>query len=212
MNGSGYKKDSVRNNMNKLENNSNTYSDCLIDTTSQWTYVNIPKNASTYLKHYFKEILNFEHADLNQLNNNRKYIIFLRDPIDRWFSGITEYIYRHELVENNDYKYIFEEKIFDEHTLPQYDFIPITEVDNIYFFNVDDIHTIFSDFFLKTFNKEFIKADFWQNSTKENTTKVEIMNKIKHHYKLNKTKLYNEFLDIYKNDYYLLNNFMRKIV
>lgn len=77
----------------------------------------IPKNASSTLRFLFtEERHNFLNFDVET------YWVFLRDPIERWKSGVTEYIFRHpekhEWVLDNINKIVF-----DEHTIPQTSFL-----------------------------------------------------------------------------------------
>ncbi len=76
----------------------------------------IPKNASSTLRVLFPDRDNFLNFDVET------YWVFLRDPIERWKSGVIEYIYRHpekhEWVLDNINKIVF-----DEHTIPQTSFL-----------------------------------------------------------------------------------------
>ncbi len=60
---------------------------------TEFCYIPILKNASTWGKHIFVNYLGFEQADkIFQPDPDKKYILFLRDPVDRWISGVIEYI------------------------------------------------------------------------------------------------------------------------
>ena len=77
----------------------------------------IPKNASSTLRFLFTDKKhNFLNFDVET------YWVFLRDPIERWKSGVIEYIYRnpekHEWVLDN-----IDKIVFDEHTTPQTSFL-----------------------------------------------------------------------------------------
>lgn len=91
-------------------------------------YLNIPKNASTYLTNIFKEN-NWSHWNI--LDNSdiiNTSIAFIRDPVDRWISGFATYAALHlfghgygsdHFVEDyNDLskRIIFDQVIFDDHT------------------------------------------------------------------------------------------------
>jgi len=80
-------------------------------------FIWIPKNASGTLRYLFGEQMeNFYTFDVET------YWVFLRDPVSRWRSGITEYIYR-----NPDDHILILDTIhqieFDEHTAPQTSFL-----------------------------------------------------------------------------------------
>jgi len=109
--------------------------ECLVYREKKLMYINIPKNASSWTKDYltnhygWKEYANFTNYPV--LNNFRK-IVILRDPIDRWLSGITTYLMR-EVLKNYPYMKITEDVIkvlttkiaFDEHTWTQTSFLKV---------------------------------------------------------------------------------------
>ncbi len=98
-------------------------------------YLNIPKNASTYLTNIFKENT-WTHWNILENNKSIKTTIaFLRDPVDRWVSGFATYAALHLLgpgygsdhfvQDYNDLteKIIFDQIIFDDHTDLQINYI-----------------------------------------------------------------------------------------
>lgn len=109
-------------------------------------YLNIPKNASTYLTNILKTN-NWDHWDI--LKNNKcikTSIAFIRDPVDRWISGFATYAaFRlfgygygsdHFLADYNDLvqKLIFDQIIFDDHTDLQVKYLEqISNFNPIYF-------------------------------------------------------------------------------
>jgi hypothetical protein len=56
---------------------------------SNFCYVPIYKNAHGFGIKYFESCANF--TQVARVGNDKKFIIFLRDPFERWISGITEY-------------------------------------------------------------------------------------------------------------------------
>ena len=54
-------------------------------------YVNIPKNASSYISVW---LINnkWQSKIYNNSDRAREAIIVLRDPVDRWVSGISQYL------------------------------------------------------------------------------------------------------------------------
>lgn len=122
------------------------YGMCYPIINSKKFYVNIPKNATNWAKGWAKKnnlrISNY-HAT-NLLEQDYQPIIFLREPLDRWYSGITEYLHRYGVVPTN---YQFSEDIlslllervaFDEHTEEQALFLENIDTENCIFFRVDD--------------------------------------------------------------------------
>jgi hypothetical protein len=92
----------------------------------------------------------------------------LRDPVDRWFSGVTEYFFRfHQDVmqkENQEViKFICDRKFFDEHTELQINFLEGLDTDQITFFYMDkDLianleHFISNKFSLLNHKRQYIK-------------------------------------------------------
>lgn len=113
-------------------------------------YIPIPKNSSSYigqllLKNEWRTD-NFLSADLT----NKKIIILLRDPIDRWVSGMTQYLCSALLNDNrsaNDVianwneiirDLIIDRVVFDDHTEKQSYFIQNVPRENCVFFDSSD--------------------------------------------------------------------------
>jgi hypothetical protein len=100
----------------------------MISPTREIFYLNIPKNASTYLTNVLKENEWSHWNILNNSNTVKTTIAFIRDPIDRWLSGFSTYAALHlfgygygsdHFIEDyNDLsqRIIFDQIIFDDHT------------------------------------------------------------------------------------------------
>ena len=107
--------------------------------TKEYFYLSIPKNASTFLTNVFKD-QNWTHWNLTN-GTYKNVIIVLRDPVERWISGIATYLCSYVLGENYgsdhfvaDYneaveRLLFDNIIFDDHTAPQSIFV--NEIPNI---------------------------------------------------------------------------------
>ena len=63
----------------------------LVSDTYQTSYVHIPVNASTWGKTVFAQA-GFKQNLPGQLDPNHRLVIFLRDPIDRWLSGLATWL------------------------------------------------------------------------------------------------------------------------
>lgn len=87
--------------------------ECWVDEVNNKTYVHIPKNASSFVKGVLMGSGGFWHHSETLVNSDENLIV-LRDPIDRWCSGITQYLYnsKQELSEEE----IFDRITFDDHT------------------------------------------------------------------------------------------------
>lgn len=105
-----------------------------------YVYVNIPKNASCWMKENFGgyryDYINRAFVDpVNSaitlkkgLLNEPLYIIILRDPIDRWLSGVAQFFHGIGPSDINHFtikgmQWLFEKIEFDDHTRSQAHFI-----------------------------------------------------------------------------------------
>jgi hypothetical protein len=98
-------------------------------------YLNIPKNASTYLTNVLKENQWLHWNILENSASIKITIAFIRDPLDRWISGFATYAALHlfgygygsdHFVEDyNDLtkRIIFDQVIFDDHTNHQVKYV-----------------------------------------------------------------------------------------
>lgn len=109
------------------------------------TYIPIFKNAHTYVESVFIKLCNWKTYDvLDDINSHTK-IIILRDPLDRWISGISEYIHLHHKnwnIDNRDLlDLLYDVIIIDEHTKPQVNFLDGINIENCVFFKMDNNFT-----------------------------------------------------------------------
>ncbi len=62
-------------------------------SNGQYTYARIYKNAHQSLKSFFHSLGYNEHYfDPREIKSNQKVIVVLRDPLDRWISGLNQYL------------------------------------------------------------------------------------------------------------------------
>lgn len=98
-------------------------------------YLNIPKNASTYLSNILLSN-GWQHHTLGDSQHLvQQAIVVLRDPVERWVSGFATYASSWILGPNygsdhfvEDYnnlteRVIFDNLVFDDHTTPQSQFV-----------------------------------------------------------------------------------------
>lgn len=102
----------------------------MISPDGKYFYLNIPKNASTYLTNVLAHH-GWQHHDFNPCMSYDKIFAFVRDPIERWISGFATYAALYICGNNygsdhfvNDYtelsqRIIFDQVFFDDHTCPQ---------------------------------------------------------------------------------------------
>ena len=116
-------------------------------TTQDVFYIPIPKNSSSYVGKLMLankwNIANFLETDLT----NKKIIVILRDPIDRWVSGMAQYLC--SSVVSKGYSadtiiqtwneitqtLVFDKVIFDDHTEKQVYFINTVPTESCIYFN-----------------------------------------------------------------------------
>lgn len=181
----------------------------------KYAYIPIPKNASSLLKYIFrskykwKNIFNYKFSD----TSDKIFLVCFRDPIDRWTTGIAEYIYRNHKdcdLNNKDLlKFIFERIIFDEHTEPQVNFIHGLDTSNIIFFKHEKvINNILKKFINTHIDKNFnweIDAPLKLNSSGMKSNKTNNVNILKQEIFSN-LYYHNMLTDIYQKDMELMNS------
>jgi hypothetical protein len=109
--------------------------ECWVDKVNNITYVHIPKNASSFIKGTLIGCGGFWQRSDTLINSNENLIV-LRDPIDRWCSGITQYLYNSKQLISEDR--IFSKITFDDHTDLQTYFLQGVDIDNSTFMCVDE--------------------------------------------------------------------------
>lgn len=120
----------------------------------KYNLVHIPKNASSEIKN----VLNtWQHSNYFEIKNSVEHLVILRDPTDRWISGVAEFLVgnnahtgflnsnlsvdeieqamNNRLVQN----LLFDFAIFDGHTIPQCWYLRGLNLDNIVFFYFDQL-------------------------------------------------------------------------
>jgi hypothetical protein len=109
--------------------------ECWVDGVNDKTYIHIPKNASSFIKGVLIGSGGFwHHSEL--LVNSSENLIVLRDPIDRWCSGITQYLYNSKQDLSIDE--VFDKITFDDHTDLQTYFLQDVDLTHATFMLVDD--------------------------------------------------------------------------
>jgi hypothetical protein len=105
----------------------------LISPDGDFFFLSIPKNASVFISSVLRQN-NWQYSDLSVYNGSN-VICIIRDPVERWISGMATYVAANLLGENygsdmfiDDYnelveRFIFDNIIFDDHTTPQIEFV-----------------------------------------------------------------------------------------
>lgn len=120
------------------------FGECMSHPNTDLMYINIPKNASSWTKTNLKD-WNWEFYNYHTDNLYHKHaLVVLRDPVDRWLSGISEYMYLHHRnfdvghISNTFLNLVFDRIAFDDHTDSQVLFLQNLNLSNCTFFWCDE--------------------------------------------------------------------------
>ena len=207
---------------NYLKNRRNfNYGSGMLSPECEKFIITIPKNASSYISdltnaYNWTSATVGDNCDWHKIN---EVIVILRDPLDRWISGISQYLVGYILVRKphtteelakqfvENYNFIIEQLLFDvvdkfdDHVWPQYEFFQniLPDIPKTYFMVNDDFSTKISNYL----NLQLIKnLDY--NSNKDNVGK-----KLLHNFfeSLLEKKIHLQSIikEVYKEDYNLIN-------
>jgi len=120
----------------------------LISPDGNYFFLSIPKNASVFVSSVLHQN-NWQFGDLSTYRGQNVFCV-IRDPVERWLTGMSTYISANILGENygsekfiSDYnelveRFIFDNIVFDDHTTPQIEFVNFVPAGkNIKFFYAD---------------------------------------------------------------------------
>ena len=108
--------------------------ECWNDKDKSISFVNIPKNASSFVKGCLLGTKKFTHS--NSLITAERYLITLRDPIERWVSGITQLMSVPD-NQNLTLQDLVNTVTFDDHTELQTYFLTGIDLNRCSFIRVD---------------------------------------------------------------------------
>jgi len=147
-------------------NKGHTLGEGMVSPDFKYFYLNIPKNSSSTIKNILSS-LGWEFSNIVDYPN-AKIIVVLRDPIDRWTSGIFEYLLMYHIntisVLCEPYNYdlwpmmgerlglslIFERITFDDHTERQCVFLQNIDLSRCQWLKFDQDFTKTFENFLNT--------------------------------------------------------------
>jgi hypothetical protein len=131
--------------LDEWKNRGHYYGECMSHASSDLMYVHIPKNASSWTKPNLLD-QGWEFFNYHKDNLRKHAIVALRDPVDRWISGIAEYLYLYHKdfdVDNTEViELIFDRIVFDDHTEKQVKFIHGLNTDDCTFLRCDDQYAV----------------------------------------------------------------------
>ncbi len=105
----------------------------LVSPDGNYFFLSIPKNASVFISSVLRQN-DWNYSDLSVYSGPNVFCV-IRDPVERWISGMATYISANLLGENygsemfiDDYnelveRLIFDNIVFDDHTTPQIEFV-----------------------------------------------------------------------------------------
>lgn len=167
--------------------------------------VHIPKNASTFLDNWSKKQTDTNIGLSNYLDFEvDKYYVLIRDPFDRWISGVTEYYYRNKIKINDVFDRI-DMIEFDEHTTPQYQFLDFDYTKNTVFIPMDKKGMSYlNNKFLKYPHHPINKYDSKLRIRKEKFKRL-LLEKIQE-----QSSLKDKVMKFYKQDYKIIENYFHR--
>ena len=120
--------------------------ECMSHPDSALMYVHIPKNASSWTKPNLQDH-GWQFYNYKTDNLNKHALVVLRDPVERWLSGIGEYLtlyhpslYVDGISSTQVVDLIFDRVTFDDHTERQVYFLDGLDTSNCTFFWCDETY------------------------------------------------------------------------
>jgi hypothetical protein len=133
----------IENSINEWKHKGHVYGECMSHSDIDLMYVHIPKNASSWTKpnliDWGWEFFNYRTDGLN-----KHALVILRDPVERWLSGIAEYLTLYHPTLSTPFfetsELIFDRICFDDHTEKQSKFLTGLDTDNCTFMLCNDTY------------------------------------------------------------------------
>ena len=202
-----------------------TFGQCLhgpVGTSDYSNYIPIPKCGSTWINNVLLQTLNWQVGNIYTdpglgnpgglgLNFNRNLIV-LRDPIERWLSGIAEYLYRYhdrtfkDNLNKQTLDLIFDRVAFDDHTEKQVYFCHgLHRYRTLFFWCDSSLSDLFSNFLIGNGVDIDISRIPPANVTIQDPVKSDIKEKFRDVIENNKTYK-DKLIDYFKADFDLINS------
>jgi hypothetical protein len=173
-------------------------------------YVNIPKNISTVFRQLLTNLGFNEFAYDTKFAYTRPFVVILRDPIDRWVSGVTQYLLNHNITPDNiPFTLLFKNIMLDHHTEPQSHYINnlVSSDINYILFDQCDRKQLWN-----TFSKCFSSYGFQNDWTDFKYSDYIMSNEKRQYHELlllelqSNTTAREKIQEFYKQDYNLINS------
>lgn len=197
--------------LNRWDYKGHTFGSCMSAADTDLMYVNIPKNASSWTK---PNLLDLGWQDFNY-HHDRMYskhaMIVLRDPVERWLSGICEYFTLYlpdiDATQFNGafYDLLMDQITLDDHTEKQFYFIDGISRNNVTWFWCDSTYREQFSQFLKD---KGVDNKYNRYNYQHTTAGSDIRTKFKEIFQplLTNSKYLDKIKDHFKEDYELINS------
>jgi len=130
--------------VNYYEPRGHVFGECWSKSDTDLMYVNIPKNATSWTKPNLQD-WGWENYNYHADNLYHKTaMVVLRDPVERWASGMAEYLYLYhrdwpmDAFSKQMLELIFDKIAFDDHTEKQVYFLEGLDLNRCIFFWFDE--------------------------------------------------------------------------
>jgi hypothetical protein len=175
----------------------------MIQSNGILSYARIQKNAHQSLKSFFHELgFNNLYNNTDQIKNNEEVIVVLRDPLERWISGLSQYFIvrvpnlalQFDKKENLNIAYdiiklCIDNTVMDLHTETQISFLHGFKLNQCVFFKLDKNLEFNLCTFLETKLKREVNIKLPSlNQSINNNMKLKIQMTIKEFLDKNKTE------------------------
>lgn len=136
--------------LQQWQHKGHVYGECMSHPDSDLMYIHIPKNASSWTKPNLKDFeWQFYNYHTDSAMSDKTAIVVLRDPVQRWISGMAEYLslyHSHFIMHDLDaMDLIFDRVCFDDHTERQINFLHGIDTSRCIFLRCDhDYRTNFA--------------------------------------------------------------------
>jgi hypothetical protein len=172
-------------------------------------YVYIPKNASSWTKPNLKDFgWEFYNYHIDKLDKHA--LVVLRDPVDRWLSGIAEYFalyhskFKIDSWTESVFELVFDRVCFDDHTERQLKFLHGLDTDNCTFFNFDTYREDFSQWITEHYGENKYDRYEYQHVSEQDPVRREFKEIFRN--AINNSKYLEQIKNFYANDYQLINS------
>jgi len=194
-------------NLSEWQYKGHLYGECMSHWDSEYMYVYIPKNASSWTKPNLKDFgWEFYNYHIDKLDKHA--LVVLRDPVDRWLSGIAEYFtLYHPAFDSwttDVFDLTFDRVCFDDHTERQIKFLHGLDTDRCTFFEFNNYRENFSRWITEHYGEnKYDRYEFQHVSDKSPERKKfkNIFNR-----ELQNSKYLEQIKNFYAEDYNLINS------